>query len=221
MTDDRLERVRLLYERAVFHGEADAVERGHEALDGLEADLALERGRLLHARYLEEREPDANAHEVELFERAAALYRRLGDGRGEGEALLWVGIYRQVVDGEHEAARPVLERAHELAAGAGDKLTLSYVVRHLGFADADADRLDEARERFTESVRLREEIGFAPGVAAGLVALAELDARQGDLDGALRRLDEAQARAEASDARGVLRWVDHIRTELAVKPRIS
>jgi hypothetical protein len=59
-----------------------------------------------------------------------------------------------------------------LAAQVGDKLTMSYAVRHLGIAEYVADRLDRARERLAESVRLRRELGFLPGVAANLVGLA-------------------------------------------------
>ncbi|WP_328875804.1 hypothetical protein OHT76_40175 [Streptomyces sp. NBC_00287] len=55
------------------------------ALDEVEADLALTRGRVVHARLLEERVEDVR--ELELFERAARLYAQLGDARGEGEAL--------------------------------------------------------------------------------------------------------------------------------------
>jgi len=54
-----------------------------------------------------------------------------------------------------------------LAQSAGDKLTVSYVVRHLGFAEMAAGRLVGARGLLEEAARLRREIGFAPGVAAG------------------------------------------------------
>ena len=74
------------------------------------------------------------------------------------------------------------------------------MVRHLGFAETAAGRLDGARELLEESVRLRREIGFIPGVAAGVLALAELAARAGDRDRAL--LDKATAVAAETGARG-------------------
>jgi hypothetical protein len=52
---DRLKQARLLYEGAVFGGDASAIEHGMRELDKVEADLALPRGRLLHANFLEAR----------------------------------------------------------------------------------------------------------------------------------------------------------------------
>jgi hypothetical protein len=51
--DDRIEAARLLYERAVFTGDADALTTADRELDGVEADLALARGRIIHTRFLE------------------------------------------------------------------------------------------------------------------------------------------------------------------------
>jgi hypothetical protein len=78
-----------------------------------------------------------------------------------------------------------------------------------------AGRLDAARENLEESVRLRREIGFRPGVAAGLLALAELAARGGDRGQALALLDEADSIAADADAHGVLRWISAARDELS------
>jgi Flp pilus assembly protein TadD len=49
---------------------------------------------------------------------------------------------------------------------------MSEALRHLGIAEHRAGRLDTARQRLEESVRLRREIGLMPGVAANLVGLA-------------------------------------------------
>ena len=206
------EQARLLYEQAVFGGDDAALPAADVILDAAEAGLALARGRIMHARFLAHRQEDPQ--ELALFERAAALYHQRGDIRGEGESLFWVGTFHQVVRGDDDAAGPPLERAWSLAQSAGDKLTLSYVVRHLGFAEMAAGRLDGARELLEESVRLRREIGFAPGVAAGLLALAELDARAGDRDRARALLDEATAIAADAGAHGILRWAGQARQEL-------
>jgi len=174
------EQARLLYEQAVFSGDNAALASADRILDAVEADLALARARLVHARFLAERQKDPV--ELTLAERAAALYRQLGDARGEAEALFWAGTYHQVVCDDSDAALPQLRRARDLAATAGDQLTLSYAVRHLAFADMAAGRLDSARQQLEESVRLRREIGFLPGVAAGLLTLAQLAAQGGDAD---------------------------------------
>ena len=44
--EDRIERARLLYERAVYGGDASALETADRELDAVEADLALARGRV-------------------------------------------------------------------------------------------------------------------------------------------------------------------------------
>jgi hypothetical protein len=134
-----------------------------------------------------------------LFERAAQLYQMLGDVRGEGESLFWVGIVHQVVRHDDDTAVPILQRSYELATRA-DTLTLSYALRHLGVAEHAAGRLDAARERLEESVRLRREIGFMPGVAASLVGLSYIAVAQGRRDEARALVEEAGAIAEASGA---------------------
>lgn len=210
--DGRIERARLLYERAVFGGDADALATAERDLDAVEADLALARGRVIHARFLERRDEDPQ--ELALFQRAAELYRMLGDVRGEGESLFWVGTFHQVVRRDAAAAVPALERSRELAARVGDKLTMSYALRHLGIAEHTAGRLDAARERLEESVRLRREIGFLPGVAANLVGLIYIAAAEGRRDDALAMVEEAGALAEASGARGIMHQVEEARAQL-------
>jgi tetratricopeptide (TPR) repeat protein len=149
-----------------------------------------------------------------LFERAAQLYRGLGDVRGEGAALFWIGCCQQVVRRDDGAAVPVLERSLELAALAGDKPIMAEALRHLGIAEHRAGRLDAAQERLEESTRLRREIGHVPGVASNLVGLAYITAGQGRADDARVLLDEAGALAEASGAHGITRQVEEARMQL-------
>ena len=210
-TQGLAERAKELYERAVFGGDEEALTLADRELDAAEADLALARGRVLHARFLQDREND-DPRELALFEQAAELYRRLGDARGEADALFWIGCYHQVVRDSDSAALPFLERSYQLADSAGDDLTRSYAVRHLAFADLAAGDVTTGRRRLEESVELRRKIGFAPGVAAGLLALAQLAAESGDRDGELALLDEAESIARASGAHGVLRWIEGARS---------
>ncbi|GAA0366625.1 hypothetical protein GCM10009530_15550 [Microbispora corallina] len=210
--DDRIERARLLYEQAVFGGDAGAVDAADRVLDEVEADLALARGRVVHARFLQSGREDPRA--LALFERAAELYGGLGNGRGEAEALFWVGTFHQVVRGDDGAAVPVLERSQREAVRAGDDLTASYALRHLGIAEHRAGRLDAARERLEESTRIRRELGFLPGVAANLVGLAYITAGEGRRDEALALLDEARSVAEAAGAHGIVRHVEEARGRL-------
>ncbi|WP_046729431.1 tetratricopeptide repeat protein [Streptomyces humi] len=207
-----IERAGELFEAAMFGGDTAALERSDEVLDSVEAPLAMARGKVLHVRFLNDREE--NHQELVLFERAAELYERLGDASGEADALFWVGCWHQVVKGDGVAGTPYFERSYALAKTVDDRMTMSYAIRHLGFTDRDAGRFDQARERLTESVTLRREIRFRPGEAAGLVALAYLAAETGDPAAAFHHLDEAQSVAESCGAKAVLGWIEQARTHI-------
>jgi tetratricopeptide (TPR) repeat protein len=210
--DERIERSRELYERAVFGGDSSGLATAERELNAVEADLALARGRILHARFLDTRIEDAA--ELPLFERAVQLYQQLGDVRGEADSLFWVGCFHQVVRTDADTAVPSFERSCELATQVGDKLTMSYALRHLGYAEHQAGRHGAAQERLEESLRLRRELGFLSGVAANQVALAYLAAAQNHRDDALALLDEAGINAKASAADAILRQVEEARADL-------
>ena len=100
--------------------------------------MALGRGKLLHARFLDTGFEDAA--ELPLFERAAGLYAgswatpEVRANRSSG-----VGTYaNEVILGQDQAtAEPFFALGPiKLATTAGDQLTLSYVLRHLCFVTA-------------------------------------------------------------------------------------
>ncbi|MFG1649462.1 tetratricopeptide repeat protein [Micromonospora sp. NPDC049275] len=218
-TEDRIERARVLYEHAVFSGDAGVLVDAERDLDAVEADAALARGRILHARFLNERavigsSPVEDPAELRLFERAIALYQALGDTRGQAEALFWIGCLHQVIRRDNETAVPYLARSHRMAAQVGDKPTQAEALRHLGIAAHTAGRLDEARERLEESSRLRREVGALPGVAANMVGLAYIAAAQDRHADALATLDEANAIAQAHGAHAIVRQIEQARTQI-------
>ena len=69
--DDRIERARLLYERAVFDGDAAALATADGELDAVEADLALARGRIMHTRFLQQRDADPDVVLNQLYRHTA------------------------------------------------------------------------------------------------------------------------------------------------------
>ena len=149
-----------------------------------------------------------------MFERAAALYRALGDVAGEAEAQFWIGCFYQVVRRDNDTAVPALDRSLDLAAQAGQKMTMSEALRHLGIAAHAAGQLDLARERLEESTRLRRELGQPAGAAANLIGLAYIAAGQGRRDDARAILAEAGDLATASGARRILRSVAEARSAI-------
>lgn len=210
--EHHLATARELVDRCVFGGDDGALPAADRELDAVEADLALARSRVVHARFLRDRVEDPS--ELPLFSRAAHLYQQLGDGRGEGEALFWIGCFHQVVRQDDDAAAPALQRARILASAAGDRLVLSYVLRHLGVSAHLGGRLDEAREHLLESVRLREELGHQAGVAVNLVGLAHVAAAAGRRDEVPALLDRAERLAAEHGAAAVARQVGEARRAL-------
>lgn len=86
------------------------------------------------------------------------------------------GLIAENLGGDLSAARAAYERAHTAADTNGDALLLSYTWRHLGSIAQQEGDLNKARHCFSESLRLREETGFAIGISPALVALASVSA---------------------------------------------
>jgi tetratricopeptide (TPR) repeat protein len=218
--DERIDRAGQLYERAVFHGDVGALSEADRDLDAVEADLALARARIIHTRFLHQRDEDPeqateDPRELTLLDQAGHLYRSLGDVRGEAEALFWIGCFHQVVRRDNDAAAPALTRSLELATQAGDKFTMSEALRHLGIRAHATGQLETARQHLEKSTELRRDIGHLPGVAANLVGLAYIAAGQDRRPDALALLDEAATTAEATDAQRIVRMVIEARADLA------
>ncbi|MGH3410671.1 MAG: hypothetical protein ACRDRJ_50480 [Streptosporangiaceae bacterium] len=220
--DERIEKAGRLYDRAVFTGDAGGLADAGRDLDAAEAELALARGKLAHLSFLLQRDEDPDGaredpDELPLFERAARLYAGLGDVRGEGEALFWVGCCHQVVRRDNAAAGPALTRSLELATRVGDRLTMSEALRHLGIEAHFGGQPDEARQRLEESSRLRREVGSLAGVASNQIGLAYIAAAGDRRAEADALLTEAAALAGASGAERVLRSVQEAQAELGLR----
>ena len=210
--DEKLAGAKELYERAIFNGEYDGLPQADRELDAVEAALLIGRGRIMHGRYLETQAEVPE--ELPAFERAADLYRALGDERGEAEAQFWIGCFHQVVRDDNTSALPALTAASELARKTGDQLTLSYALRHVGIAAHMAGDLEDARALLEESTALRRTLGFTAGVAANLVGLIYVAAAQGRSDDACALADEAAGLAASVGAVSVSEQVEAARSRI-------
>ncbi|TDW22203.1 tetratricopeptide repeat protein [Kribbella kalugense] len=206
------DRVQELYERAVFNGEYDGLAEADRTLDAIEADLLLQRGRIMHCRFLDSRVE--NPDELPAFERAAELYRTVGNERGEAEAEFWIGCFHQVVRDDNPVAVPFLTAAADLARKTDDQLTLSYALRHLGIAAHVAGEYDDARALLEESTALRRTLGFTAGVAANLVGLIYLAIAQGRTADARALADEASTLAASAGASSIIAQIDAARARI-------
>jgi tetratricopeptide (TPR) repeat protein len=173
-----LRQAALLVEQCMFTGEgwaaAEAALRAAEALaheDEERGAAACERGQLAYAAtVLGERDRSDEARAA--LGRAAALLPPSARGR----AML---DYRRGLLAEHlsdtpQSALAAYRRAHAAATALDDRLLCSFTWRHLaGLALRDGE-IAEADHGFTESLRLREELGFLVGMAPALAALADV-----------------------------------------------
>ncbi|MEV7281373.1 hypothetical protein [Streptomyces sp. NPDC093111] len=174
-----LERAALLIERCLYTeqgwGDAEEALRAAEAVartDEERGAAACERGYLAYASTLlgvRDRADEARA----ALGRAAALIHPETSGR----ALLDFrrGLIAQNLGESPQAARAAYRRAHAGATAHGDTLLLSFTWRHLAGLALREGELAEARRGFTESLRIREELGYLVGTAPALASLAEAE----------------------------------------------
>jgi tetratricopeptide (TPR) repeat protein len=211
--DDPLLRADILNEQALFAGSAEARAAATRELDRVESRLEAERGRVLHAKFLADR-GEEDPRELAHFEAALAAAERATDPLLAGWARFWIGILHQVVREDDGDALPHFEAAYEAAHAMNSNLLASYAVRHLAFAWSNAGRHDEAWRGFLESVELRRAERFWPGVAAGLLTLAEIAHERGRSGEARRYLRRSIATAKRCGATAFLARAEALQREV-------
>jgi hypothetical protein len=174
--DAALTRAELLIERALFEGvgwgEAEGalrVAEGGARGDRERAAAACARGYLAYCATL------LHIHD-RLDEAQAALGRASAmlppDAPGRPLLDFRRGLVAENLLDDPVAARTAYRRAHAGAEQQQDDLLLSYTWRHLASIAERDGNLAGARHGFAESLRLRERIGFAVGIAPALASLA-------------------------------------------------
>ena len=188
--DAAMERVRILADVNMLardtgtelEREIDMVARLAGDDSRIEAFVLSRRGQRLHVAFLQNRDGGEPPGEMQFFERALAIRRKLGDERDIAESLFHVGLVHQVVRGDSPKSVPWFEESYERARRAGDEILMSYSVRHLAFAHAMDGDHERAGRAFQESLELRERAGWIAGVPPAQLALAEHLAETGWAD---------------------------------------
>ncbi len=143
---------------------------------------------------------DLAAAEV-LFRKALAMLGPRGDSSGLVSAYFHVGLIHQM-SGDPEAARQAFERAREMSERLNDARLLWDVVRQLGYVAEVRRDWAAAEALYQRSLEVRETLGAGPGVAAALIALAELRyLRDGNAEAALDMLARARDTAARTGTR--------------------
>ena len=110
------DRARRRYEDAFFDDEPEQLDQADAELDLVEAGLGLARGRIMHARFLADGQLDPRdaGSSVRAGRRAVRRGRGRARRRGRG-TVLGRDLPHQAGRDDEQAARPLLERAAELA----------------------------------------------------------------------------------------------------------
>jgi tetratricopeptide (TPR) repeat protein len=209
---------RILTEQAGFGG-FDTLDERMALLDAAlrlaeqTADPALlgavwdARGMSLHQAFLDAGRPAEPPEERPSFERGLQYFQQAQDQRGSALASFHLGLVYGVVRRDHAQALPYFQQSYALAQAVQDHITASYAIRHIGFALHDAGEVVAARASLHESLVLREQAGFVPGVAMALVMLAYADTELGQRDAAVQHLLRAQAIFRQLGAERKVDWV--------------
>ena len=149
-----------------------------------QADALDQTGLLLHFRTLElpreQWRTIDSGPELELFERALAIRRQIGDATRVPESLFHLGLVHQVLRGDWDASISLLQEALSLVEPDGDVHLRGELHRHVGFHVLLKDRLpDEALPYFQTSLELWRSLDRSGWVVAGLVALARCESLAG------------------------------------------
>ena len=126
----------------------------------------------------------------ELAARAGRLRAAAPDRGRAAAATFYAGLIEDNLRGDETAARPLFAAALEAA---GDDLTESEALRHLGYHLGQDGEVERARQMWERSAELRQRAGAVPYVLSQQLLLAGLARDTGDQQG---------ARAVAGQVRG-------------------
>jgi tetratricopeptide (TPR) repeat protein len=172
---------------------SEALAAGDRAGEAAALDLL---GDLLHHRTIDLPRAEWSSVdfgvEQDLFERALAIRREIGDEAGVAESLLHLGWVHQVLRNQPAVSLPLFMEALTLAEPDGDPQVRSELHRHIGFHLAMVDnRPDLGLPHFQQSLELWRTGSEPARVIFALAALARCEAAAGHIDDALAHSQEA------------------------------
>ncbi len=148
-----------------------------------------------------------------LGREALALYRALGNRRGESRALDILGDCANEM-GDYVKGTALFEEALAVAREIGDKYRTADMLRQLGWAAMRVGDYALAQSRLEEATAKSRLLGDAGSVAFGLSGLGELAVREGQYERARMLLEESLVLRRALNYRwgigatlGSLGWV--------------
>jgi tetratricopeptide (TPR) repeat protein len=129
---------------------------------------------------------------VAFGEEALALFRQLGDRRGEASALRALGAAEIAADrGDPDRPGDLLEQALAIWRELGIQQGLAATLGNLGFLAWTRGETTRAIERYEEALTISRAIGDQANAAVQLALLGMLAAGAGEFGRAKGRLDEA------------------------------
>ena len=133
---------------------------------------------------------DGPAAAMGLWRRAAVRAAAVPDSAGLAAALgnLGAGFLREE---QADSAERYLERSRQLALRIGDVRVAANALGELAGVSEERGDLAQARDRYTQTIALRERIGDSRGLASAYNNLGLLALDAGDLEGARRQLEAA------------------------------
>ena len=160
---------------------------------------------------------DAFATGSALLEEALALYREIGDERGEANVLWGKGnmlYFRGEVDPGSDDMRLAMEKFRKV----GDRTMEAWTLHMLGGALIRANRLDEATAHLRRALTLFHDASDAAGITLILDDLSSLAVGREDFERAARLWGAARSLAATTGAQ-IASLVDD-QVELRVRPNV-
>lgn len=199
-------RTNILYQALEY-----AKSHGDKALLGDVYDAI---GFSLHTSYLESNKSQEPEKEMDFFKRGLDLRKEHGSSSQVAESVFHIGLVHDVIRQEYDKALPYHQEAYKLATETDDKLIMSYAIRHIGFTKLAVEDLAGAKQDFTESLELRESIGFKPGIAFSLATLARVELMENNNKQALAYLKKARKLLSSLGATPCVEWIDSLIAEI-------